>query len=100
MTKKQKQERRREFNRICGIEPKLKALYKEAKSVKDDGVEASFCANAVWYGYGKWRGIRSRVIELVGWECKTRELKTTSAYDVAYDEIYEVLPNCRNCMCG
>jgi hypothetical protein len=59
------------------------------------------CANDRWYGYREWkdRGLRDGVISLVGWFSKRPELKTTEAYDIAYQHIYRLLPNCRNCSC-
>jgi hypothetical protein len=62
----------------------------------------TFCANANWYGYSG-PGLKEKLCQLVGWEAKTDDprLKTNEAYDVAYEAIYEALPDCRGrCSCG
>jgi hypothetical protein len=64
------------------------------------------CANAHWYGYGTGRGsdFKQRLLPLVGWEaCCERDsvLKSCHAYDVAYEHLYQLLPDCRGgCACG
>ena len=62
-----------------------------------------FCANAVWYGYAGFEpGIRSRLCELVG-TCaeKGGDLRPSEAYDLAYETLYEALPDCRGrCICS
>ena len=45
-----KQEQMREFDELCEIEPRLRALYERAKGIKDDKRRPSFCANDVWFG--------------------------------------------------
>jgi len=85
---------------LVKTEPRLAVLLKEAQSV--DGSGARFCANRVWYGYGKTNSFKDRVCRLVGWEagrCVDPMLKTQGAYDVAYDKIYDALPDCRDCVC-
>ena len=74
-------------------QPLLLSLYRDAKKIKDEG-GLSFCANKVWYD-----DFKPRLVKLVGFECKTKELKTQEAYDRAYKKVYSVLPNCRNCIC-
>jgi hypothetical protein len=58
----------------------------------------------VWYGYpGHRPGLKARLTKLVGWEA-TRPggvRRSSAAYDVAYDTIYEALPDCRGrCACS
>lgn len=81
---------------IVQLEPKLLELEKQIKAVKDDRTKPSFCANNVWY-----RQFKPKMVVLVGWSSKSKlpELMTDDAYDVAYDHLYALLPNCRNCMC-
>jgi hypothetical protein len=86
------------WKQIIEIEPRLAKLYTEACAVKDRGGN-SFCANNVWYGYGNNIGFKGRVYHLVGFAAKDDRIKTMEAYDVAYEKIYEALPNCRNCSC-
>ena len=89
------------FEQLCELEPKLKALAEEAKATRDDGSGEAFCANAVWYGYAGHRGIKRRLLLLVGFERPDGpdELLTTEAYDVSYQAIYDMLPDCRG-ECG
>ncbi|OQA06041.1 MAG: hypothetical protein BWY65_02297 [Firmicutes bacterium ADurb.Bin373] len=81
------------FKRIAKIEPRLQALYDEARQVKARG--RNFCANQVWYSRFK-----PQLILLVGWNAENPQLRTPAAYDVAYRTIYRTLPHCRNCFCG
>ena len=48
-------------------EPRLNALLADAKSIKDDRSKPNFCANAAWYGYSGWAGLKRRLLFLVGW---------------------------------
>jgi hypothetical protein len=93
---------RKHFEALCQIEPRLQGLHERAKAVKDNRRQASFCANAVWYGYSARhprKGLRGEMAELVGWIAEKPELRTTTAYDVAYHVVYDVLPGCRACIC-
>jgi hypothetical protein len=61
--------------------------------VKDTG-GLWFCANDWWYDCFKpW------LVKQVGFGADQPELRTTEVYDVAYDALYEQLPDCRNCRC-
>lgn len=53
---------------LVELEPPLKSLLADAKSVTDNRRKPSFCANAAWYGYGGWPGLKPRLLSLVGWE--------------------------------
>ncbi len=81
------------FSEMAKIEPRLQALYNEVQQVK--AKKKAFCANRVWYKYFK-----PQLILLAGWNAKNPQLRTTEAYDVAYQAIYELLPDCQNCLCG
>jgi len=78
-------------------EPRLKALLRDAQAVRDPG-GPSFCANQVWYRPG---GFKDRLIHLVGWDAVKSDpvLRTTKAYELATDEVYQALPDCRRCSC-
>lgn len=79
-------------------EPELKELLKRAKAINDNKAKDSFCANYIWYR----KGFRESVYKLVGWEAKKGMadfMYTTTAFDIAYDKIYDALPDCRNCIC-
>jgi hypothetical protein len=82
---------------LVKAEPKLGELLAEAQAVKDDGRTPSFCANRIWYAPG---GFKDRLCRLVGWDRKGHPvLGTMQAYDVAYETIYDALPDCRDCWC-
>ncbi len=88
-----------QFEKLCGMEPRLQALYKKAKGMRDDPSRPSFCANAVWFGALGEEGLRGEMARLVGWFAENPELRTTEAYDIAYETLYQALPNCRACGC-
>jgi hypothetical protein len=81
------------FRELCRREPRLATLERDVRSVTDNG-GAWFCANDWWYGRFK-----PRLVKLVGFGADEPELRTTEAYDVAYDALYEQLPDCRSCRC-
>jgi len=101
--RRDKRERKKpavEFKKLSKLEPRLAALYEQAKSVRDDGKSQSFCANSIWYGYSSNAGLKPRLVELVGHRRKDDPILGTSrAYDIAYRTIYEALPACRGCGC-
>lgn len=82
------------WERIIQIQPRLEKMYERAKKV--DGSDEHFCANHVWYGEYK-----QEICDLVGWQAKSNNpiIKTSKAYDIAYDKIYAVLPPCKDCNC-
>jgi hypothetical protein len=83
------------WTEIVSIEPRLSELLREVQAVKDPGGKY-FCANDHWYPLG---GFKSRLSRLVGWHAENPALRTCEAYDIAYDFLYELLPNCRECRC-
>jgi len=95
------------FQTLCIVEPRLADLAKEVEKIRDDGLEPSFCANDVWYGHSaRDGGIKERLCclvgeeaSLVGEEARNPSLRTSRAYDVAYEKLYAMLPECRNCRC-
>jgi len=81
------------FDKLCEIEPRLRHLEMEAKSIQagDD-----FCANEVWYESG---GIKSQLRKLVGNEgCDSQNpsLRSSEAYSLVYQYLWAILPNCRH----
>jgi hypothetical protein len=86
--------------RLVELEPRLAELLAEIRRVKDDKRRSEFCANGAWYGTYDTEGFKPRFASLVGFEAKgPAELKTMAAYDLAYEKLYQALPNCRNCFC-
>ena len=90
---------RRTWNELVSIEPRLLALYRAAKAIRDNKGQPSFCANRVWYGVGHQAGFKERLCRLVGYDASDPRLQTSAAYDVAYHKVYSALPDCRNCSC-
>lgn len=92
------------FESVCALEPRLLELEAKIKAIKDDGQTPSFCANHRWIGCAGCDvcngGIKQELLQLVGWGAKNRKLRTSDAYDVAYDYLYSLLPPCRNCFCS
>ncbi|MDX6271876.1 MAG: hypothetical protein QOD28_3099 [Acidobacteriota bacterium] len=78
-------------------EPALRELERELSGVRDEGGN-SFCANKYWYVR-----VAPRVAELVGAQAATAQddplLRAPEAYTLAYEVLYRLLPNCRNCVC-
>ena len=75
-------------------ERRLGDLMAKVRRVRED---PDFCANATWYGAGDDRGVREEMAQLVGWDrIGDPVLGTEDAYDVAYDTLYEELPDCRH----
>ncbi|HKD45169.1 MAG TPA: hypothetical protein VKD24_05885 [Candidatus Angelobacter sp.] len=85
------------FDDLCALEPELAALAERARSYRDGPKQSSFCANQVWY----YRGLKAKLCSLVGWFARNPDLRlhTGEAYDLAYQTIYYLLPDCRNCGC-
>ena len=81
------------FDQLCEIEPRLRHLETMVKSIQ---AEKKFCANEVWY---RKEGIKSRIRQLVGYEgchSKNDTLCTSEAYDVTYQHLWAILPDCRH----
>lgn len=82
-----------QWGALIEIEPMLGELQQRARDVKDEG-GSHFCANTVWYSEFK-----PTLVNLAGFEAKHRHLRSTRAYELAYDAVYNELPACRNCIC-
>ena len=92
------------FADLCRREPALGQLEREMRAFRRTPLGDDFCANARWYGYGKYRGMgyKPRLVELVGMCARSDDpaLRTSDAYDLAYRRLYDLLPDCRQCLCG
>jgi len=78
---------------LVALEPRLLPLLVEAQRATSDGAT---CANAIFYGSGG-SGLKGRLSRLVGYLAPDNadpRLCTENAYDVAYDHIYDALPDC------
>lgn len=76
------------FQDLVKLEPKLQEL---ADRIKADtaNVTEGFCANEVWY-----ESYKSELLTLAGWLSDNPATRTEEAYDVAYDYLTELLPEC------
>ena len=70
------------------LEERIKAHTAEAASQK-----GRYCANYFWFRKG---GFRHEMKYLAGWLCDQPELKNSDAYDVIYQYLYHLLPDCRH----
>lgn len=83
------------WDELTALEPKLKTMLTIILALAPNPSE-SWCANKVWYDVFK-----PRMKNLVGWTCfrKNPALRSSQAYDVAYEKLYGLLPACRDCGC-
>lgn len=96
------------FEELCAAEPLLQSLKRSctAESRRVHGSSDPYCANAFWYGYSDPSGgVRGRLGRIIGWgrvPQEPPELCSQAAYDVAYDTLYALLPNCTHngTVCG
>jgi hypothetical protein len=83
------------FEQLAELEPRLLDLLTEARTCPRT---RGFCANARWYGYGGFqgRGLKARLLRLVGWHRPDAHevLSSCAAYEVAYDTVFGALPDC------
>jgi len=89
-----------QFERLVEHEPELLQLEHECRILGQwyrDSKNA--CGNAMWYGWGPFRGIRPRMVKLVGYEApKSRPafMRGREAYDIARGYLYYLLPDCQH----
>jgi hypothetical protein len=88
------------FDQLCRIEPAPRRLEADViAAAKVERRKRNRCANRVWYGRFA-NGFKGRV---VGWYRFDKdgppELGTQAAYDTAYEHLYRLMPDCRNCSC-
>ena len=86
-----------EFRELCRKERELVFLARDARAERDGPEKPYYCANEVWYGQ-----LKPRLEKIVGWGARRPipGMSAEEAYDIAYDAIYAMLPNCRNCNCA
>ncbi len=82
-------------------EPRLTQLRQAVEQVSARG-NPRFCANATWYGSAGGPNFRGQVMRLVGWHAENPDpvLHTMAAYDLVYQVLYDLLPDCRDCACA
>ena len=80
------------FGVLVRHEPRLLELLNEASAVK--GKEKYFCANRLWH-----KDFKPRMEQMVGMHLAKNApaiMRTSKAYDCAYDTLYSVLPDCKH----
>ena len=80
------------FEQLCEQEPRLLTLEQEIRTLRADSPH--WCANRVWY-----RDFEDRFNALVGWYAWNPALKSDLAYNVAFHNLYRLMPPCRDCAC-
>ncbi len=86
---------------LAAREPRLTQLRRAVEQVTaEDGQR--FCANEYWYASAGGPNFRGQMMRLVGWHAENPDpvLHTMAAYDTAYETLYALLPDCRNCDCA
>lgn len=102
------------FSMLCSLEPRLRDLERAVTARgSEDGRRPGWCANAAWYGFGRYHGegFKARLAALVGYHRvgpphgrpadprAEAVLRSSSAYDAATEHLYALLPGCRRCGC-
>ncbi len=84
------------FATLCRQFPTLRLLASEAENYQCN-IDPSFCANGAWYGHGRGQvSLRNRVVAVAD---KAAKRFGQQAYDVVYENVYDRLPDCRDCGC-
>ena len=92
-----KKSTRAAFLQLAAMAPELQRLLADIKAYRAEVKGRKHtCANLPWL-----RRFKPRMHALVGFESTYADptLRTSEAYDVAYDYLYHHLPDCRACMC-
>ncbi len=86
---------------LVRAEPRLAVLRAEVERITA-GDGQRFCANECWYGFNGQPGIKPKLVRLVGFLAENLDLVLHSmmSYDLAYRELYELLPDCWDCDCA
>jgi hypothetical protein len=89
-----------DFEELCELEPRLRALEADVRAVRDEGRGTFFCSNFVWLP------LNARLRGLIGVARKGEVapggegvLFDGAAYEVAYRHLSPLMPPCRDCGC-
>jgi hypothetical protein len=85
---------RQDFDELALIEPKLRELESAVITyVADAFIKKDFDTNDKWYGIGKHHneGIKAEMATLVGYSADKPALRSSAAYDIAYQYLYELI---------
>ncbi len=79
---------------LIELQPALQGLVDATKLVDDSS--PNFCANDLWISQFK-----PYLVRMVGWLAEDDRpiIKTNAAYEVAYEAIYDLMPDCKDCGC-
>jgi hypothetical protein len=83
------------FDQLAHLEPRLRRflldVQAEHRRAKHD---PDYCATRTWF-----LRFEERLYRLIGWERRRKDhpvLRTSEAYDCAFEHLYEALPDCRH----
>ena len=71
------------FEDLCKEEPRLKALYEQVKATR---IDRGKLVEQIWYSKFK-----PKMKYLVGFLAENEKLRTTEAYDLCYQILYDLL---------
>ncbi len=80
------------WDELSVLEPRLLQLESWVRRVaRENRANSEWCANAEWYGW-----VKPILVMLVGWNSAHPDpmLRTERAYELAYEYLYELLPDC------
>lgn len=87
------EKREAEFRELVEADYRLAALERRVQAhVKAVHRKRGYCANEFWY-----KSAKPELLRIVGWERGGNTnplLRSSHAYDVAYDWLYTMLPDC------
>jgi hypothetical protein len=78
------------------------ALLREADRQLHTKGPHRFCANAIWFGYQGTISFKDGLSRFIGWDRDDESvLASSEAYDVTYEHLYYLLPDCGpECPCN
>lgn len=92
------------FKELVALEPRLGELEADMRGHAERNRDTpKYCANAWWYGYPHtdFEGFKLTFIQLVGTLARDERLRSSAAYELAYDHLYHLLPDCKvGCACS
>jgi hypothetical protein len=78
---------------LVELEPRLEILERDIKYHATQHQNGRYCASSAWHGY-RAEGFKDRLSRLVGWGSERLSVRSSESYDLAYDRLYALLPNC------
>lgn len=84
------------YQQLAKLEPQLAALRQSAEALaKEESLRDVACGNRPWY---QTRGLKDRLSTMVGMDARHPDpvVRSSDAYDVVYDTLYRLMPDCRH----